>query len=67
MESELVTLAEAARRLRRSHQRLSQLSRRADFPKLHAIGNVKAVDWHEMQRWWRERPEDRGGRPRKRS
>jgi hypothetical protein len=65
MDSELVTLTEAARRLRRSHQRLSQLAARPDFPQVHRIGSVVAVDWHELERWWNERPQDKGGRPRK--
>jgi predicted DNA-binding transcriptional regulator AlpA len=65
MNDELVTMREAARRLGRSHQRLSQLAQRADFPERHRIGNAWAVAWPEVEAWFRERTLGTGGRPRK--
>jgi predicted DNA-binding transcriptional regulator AlpA len=64
-ERELVTLAEVARRVGLSPQRIGQLAQRPDFPERRKLGHYWLVDAAEVERWLRERPRDKGGRPRK--
>lgn len=53
---DLVTTAEAARRLGVSRQRMSQLAQRDHFPDpLGRVGQAVVYRWPDVEAWWVER------------
>jgi len=66
MPDDLVTLAEAARRVRLSPQRVRKLAAKDPaFPPQQVIGGYRLVSWSAFERWDRDRNR-RPGRPPKR-
>jgi hypothetical protein len=63
--NEQVTLAEVARRVGLSPQRVAVLADRPGFPERHRIGNAWVVSWPEAEAWFQARTA-KPGRPRKR-
>ncbi|MBM3679011.1 MAG: helix-turn-helix domain-containing protein [Actinobacteria bacterium] len=54
--ADLVTTAEAARRLGLSRERVRQLAQRADFPRpLGKVGNAVVWRWTDIEEWRRHR------------
>jgi predicted DNA-binding transcriptional regulator AlpA len=64
MDDEVVTLAEVARRVGLSPQRVAVLAHRPGFPERQRIGNAWAVSWPEAEAWFQART-TKPGRPRK--
>ena len=62
---DLVTSADAGRRLGISRQRIGQLAQREDFPRpLGRVGHAVVYRWSEIEAWAKAR-DAKVGRPRK--